>query len=98
MMLLNRYSPEEFFTRLFRNKYEQDPSPVQIARGVEVLKDGNFTQLQFLHDFALENEVVTVGGYNFTQSISNTNSITIPNVPLDAGLCGYCSCLFCTHW
>ena len=42
-------------------------------------------QLQFLHDFALENEVVTVGGYNFTQSISNTNSITIPNVPLDAG-------------
>ena len=40
---IGTHSPEEFFTRLFRNKYEQDPSPVQIARGVEVLKDGNFT-------------------------------------------------------
>ena len=82
---IGTHSPEEFFTRLFRNKYEQDPSPVQIARGVEVLKDGNFTQLQFLHDFALENEVVTVGGYNFTQTETNGTSIIIPNVPLDAG-------------
>ena len=30
---IGTHSPEEFFTRLFRNKYEQDPSPVQIARG-----------------------------------------------------------------
>ena len=50
---IGTHNPEEFFTRLFRNKYEQDPSPVQIARGVGLLTDGNFTQLQFLHDVSL---------------------------------------------
>ena len=30
---IGSHDPEEFFTRLFRNKYEQDPSPIQIARG-----------------------------------------------------------------
>ena len=63
---IGTHNPEEFFTRLFRNKYEQDPSPVQIARGVGLLTDGNFSQLQFLHDFALENDIISVGGYNFT--------------------------------
>ena len=45
--------PESFFNRLFRNKYEQDPIAVQTARGVNILRDGNMSQLQFLHDFAL---------------------------------------------
>ena len=40
---IGTHNPEEFFTRLFRNKYEQDPSPVQIARGVELL-DGSIEQ------------------------------------------------------
>ena len=34
---IGTHNPEEFFTRLFQNKYEQAPSPVQIARGVEML-------------------------------------------------------------
>ena len=48
-------------------------------RGVNLLKDGR-TQSQFLQDFALEN-VVTVGGYNYTTSEAQ---LAIPNVPLDA--------------
>ena len=77
---IESHNPESFFNRLFRNKYEQDPNPTQSARGVNLLKDGR-TQLQFLQDFALENNVVTVGGYNYTTSEAQ---LAIPNVPLDA--------------
>ena len=77
---IETHDPESFFNRLFRNKYEQDPNPTQSARGVNLLKDGR-TQLQFLQDFALENNVVTVGGYNYTTSEAQ---LAIPNVPLDA--------------
>jgi hypothetical protein len=77
---IGTHNPESFFNRLFRNKYEQDPNPTQSARGVNLLKDGR-TQLQFLQDFALENNVVTVGGYNYTTSEAQ---LAIPNVPLDA--------------
>ena len=55
---MGTHNPEEFFTRLFRNKYEQEASPVQIARGVEVIKNSGRTQVQFLNDFALENAVL----------------------------------------
>ena len=77
---IETHDPESFFNRLFRNKYEQDPNPTQSSRGVNLLKDGR-TQLQFLQDFALENNVVTVGGYNYTTSEAQ---LAIPNVPLDA--------------
>ena len=56
---MGTHNPEEFFTRLFRNKYEQEASPVQIARGVEVIKNSGRTQVQFLNDFALENAVLS---------------------------------------
>ena len=82
---IGTHNPEEFFIRLFSNKYEQHPSSVQISRGVEKLTDGNFTQLQFLHDFALENNVISVGGYNFTTPEGNSTTISIPNVPVDSG-------------
>ena len=83
---IGAHNPEEFFTRLFRNKYERDPSPVQIARGVELL-DGSidqnlttdgFSQLNFLENFALDNAVMSVGAFNYTGNLG------IPNVPLDA--------------
>ena len=31
---IGTHNPEEFFARLFRNKYEQDAGPIQIARGL----------------------------------------------------------------
>jgi hypothetical protein len=87
---IGTHNPEEFFTRLFRNKYEQDPSPVQIARGVELL-DGSIDQTQeatgisqqdFLSGFALDNAVMSVGAFNYT------GNLAIPNVPLDAAAFG----------
>ena len=36
------------------------------------------SQLQFLHDFAKDNSIITAGGFNYT------NDLAIPNVPLDA--------------
>ena len=54
---------------------------MQITRGVELLKDGSRSQLQFLHDFARENAILTVGGYNYTTSDAQ---LAIPNVPIDA--------------
>ena len=85
---IGTHNPEEFFTRLFRNKYEQDPSTIQVARGVELLTESNRTQLEFLHDFALENAVLSVGSYNYTQSDGNSTSLVIPNVPLDVAAFG----------
>ncbi len=87
---MGTHNPEEFFTRLFRNKYEQDPSPVQIARGVELL-DGSIeqnltatgiSQQDFLSGFALDNAVMSVGAFNYT------GNLAIPNVPLDAAAFG----------
>jgi len=78
---IEMHDPESFFNRLFRNKYEQDPSPIQVNRGVQLLKEDSRTQLEFLHDFATENEVITVGGYNYTTSDAQ---LAIPNVPIDA--------------
>ena len=87
---IGTHNPEEFFTRLFRNKYEQDPSPVQIARGVELL-DGSIeqnlsatgiSQQDFLSGFALDNAVMSVGAFNYT------GNLAIPNVPLDAAAFG----------
>ena len=77
---LGSHNPEEFFTRLFRNKYEQDPSRVQVLRGVEAMTslDSNNTQLSFLSAFALDNDILGAGSYNYT------NDLSIPNVPLDA--------------
>ena len=76
---LGSHNPEEFFTRLFRNKYEQDPSRVQVLRGVEAMTslDSNNTQLSFLSAFALDNDILGAGSYNYT------NDLSIPNVPLD---------------
>jgi hypothetical protein len=85
---IGSHEPEEFFRRIFENKYDQAPSPIQISRGVEILKArGNGQQLQFLEDFSLENNVMTVGGYNYSVSGSDRPraSLSIPNVPLDAG-------------
>ena len=83
---IGTHNPEEFFTRLFRNKYEQDPSPVQIARGVELLEQPSdrmvqamgFPSYDFLANFALDNAILSVGPYNYTHNLA------IPNVPLDA--------------
>ena len=75
---IGTHNPEEFFVRLFKNKYEQDPSPVQTVRGVELLKSANTTQVQFLQNFSLDNSVMSVGGFNYTSNLS------IPNVPLDS--------------
>ena len=76
---IETHDPESFFNRLFRNKYEQDPSAVQSARGVNILKDANqsMSQLQFLHDFANDNSIITTGGFNYTHDLG------IPNVPID---------------
>ena len=71
---------------IFTNKYDQAPNPSQANRGVELLKqyedlDGNESpQLMFLHDFALENNIITTGGYNYTTSEAQ---LAIPNVPID---------------
>ena len=84
---IGTHNPEEFFRRIFENKYDQAPSPIQISRGVEILKArGNGQQLQFLEDFSLENNVMTVGGYNYSVSDGDSPrpSLSIPNVPLDA--------------
>ena len=84
---LENFSPVSFFERLFKNKYEQNPNPAQLLRGIELLSeyeqlDDNIShRIKFLHDFALENEVLTVGGYNYTTSIAG---LAIPNVPIDA--------------
>ena len=78
---IGSHNPEEFFTRLFRNKYEQDPSPIQVARGVEILNNGG-SQLNFLESFALDNMVLSAGSYNYTSNLS------LPNVPLDVAAFG----------
>ena len=78
---IGTHNPEEFFTRLFRNKYEQDAGPVQIARGLELLQIRRL-QLGFpnsiFSNFALDNAILSVGPYNYTHNLA------IPNVPLDA--------------
>ena len=79
---IGSHNPEAFFTRLFRNKYEQNPSPIQIARGVELLKESGTSQTEFLESFALDNMVLSAGSYNYTSNLS------IPNVPLDVAAFG----------
>ena len=83
---INTHDPESFFVRLFKNRYEQLPNPSQIARGVQLLNDddGNYSQFQFLQDFAIENKVITAGSYNYTNTDGNGSSLSIPNVPMDA--------------
>ena len=78
---IETHDPESFFNRLFRNKYDQEPSPIQSARGVQALSEGTRTQTQFLEQFARENSIITVGGYNYTTSAAK---LSIPNVPIDA--------------
>ena len=58
-------------------------SPTQCRQpwGVQLLKDGNRSQLDFLQQFATENNIITVGGYNYTTSSAE---LAIPNVPIDA--------------
>ena len=87
---IGTHNPEEFFTRLFQNKYEQAPSPVQIARGVEMLGGSTatldlngtissvgFSQQDFLDSVALDNSIMSVGAYNYS------GNLAIPNIPLD---------------
>ena len=77
--VIGTHNPEEFFTRLFINKYEQNPSPAQRARGIEFLNTSGFSQQQFLDHFAaIENDVMTVGSFNYSGI-----DMSIPNVPLD---------------
>ena len=54
---------------------------MQASRGVQLLKDGSRSQLDFLQQFATENNIITTGGYNYTTS---ANELAIPNVPIDA--------------
>lgn len=54
---------------------------MQANRGVQLLKDGSRSQIDFLQQFATENNIITVGGYNYTTS---ANELAIPNVPIDA--------------
>ena len=81
---IGTHNPEEFFTRLFRNKYEQDPSPVQIARGWNywMVRSIRTSPRMDFHNFSLENfahnAVMSVGAFNYTGNLG------IPNVPLDA--------------
>ena len=82
----NRYGQIEmhdsasFFHRLFLNKYDQEPNLMQANRGVQLLNDPGFSQVQFLEQFANENNIITVGGYNYTTSDAE---LAIPNVPID---------------
>ena len=78
---IEMHDPASFFHRLFLNKYDQEPNPMQANRGVQVLNDPARSQLQFLQDFATENNIITVGGYNYTTSEAE---LSIPNVPIDA--------------
>ena len=82
---IGTHDPEELFTRLYKNKYEQMPSPRQIVRATDLIADVNRTQFEFLHQFILENKVITQGAYNYTQTESNSSfaSLAIPNVPHD---------------
>lgn len=78
---IETHDPASFFHRLFLNKYDQEPNPMQASRGVQLLKDGTRSQIDFLQQFATENNIITVGGYNYTTS---SNELAIPNVPIDA--------------
>ena len=84
---IGRHNPEEFFSRLFRNKYEQDPSPAQIARALTVLNESGRTQLQFLTDFAQENAIISIGPTIIPKQMVTAQEV-IPNVPLDAAAFG----------
>ena len=44
---IGTHNPEEFFTRLFQNKYDQLPSPAQRARGIEFLNNSGFLSNNF---------------------------------------------------
>ncbi|MDB3958773.1 Ig-like domain-containing protein [Opitutales bacterium] len=83
--IIGTHDPEELFTRLYKNKYEQMPSPRQIVRATDLIADVNRTQFEFAHQFILENKVITQGAYNYTQTESNSSfaSLAIPNVPHD---------------
>ena len=59
----------------------RSPTQCRLSRGVQLLKDGTRSQLDFLQQFATENNIITVGGYNYTTS---ANELAIPNVPIDA--------------
>ena len=78
---IEMHDPASFFHRLFLNKYDQEPNPMQANRGVQVFNDPARSQVQFLQDFATENNIITVGGYNYTTSEAE---LSIPNVPIDA--------------
>ena len=78
---IETHDPASFFHRLFLNKYDQEPNPIQVNRGVQLLRDGSRSQVDFLQQFATENNIITVGGYNYTTS---ANELAIPNVPIDA--------------
>ena len=78
---IETHDPESFFNRLFLNKYDQEPNAMQSERGIELLKAGERTQMEFAHQFALENSIITTGGYNYTTS---EEQLAIPNVPIDA--------------
>ena len=78
---IETHDPASFFHRLFLNKYDQEANPMQASRGVQLLKDGTRSQVDFLQQFASENNIITVGGYNYTTS---ANELAIPNVPIDA--------------
>ena len=87
---IGRHNPEEFFRRIFVNKYEQTPSPIQIARGADLVQSEGSNQIGFLEDFALDNSVITVGPYNYTSELS------IPNVPLDFAAFGETALVYCS--
>ena len=44
---IGNHRNESFFRRIFINKYEQDPSPVQIVRGTNLLKTGIIRSYNF---------------------------------------------------
>ncbi|MFL2913992.1 MAG: Ig-like domain-containing protein [Opitutales bacterium] len=87
---IGEHSPEELFRRIFVNKYEQTPSPIQIARGARLIQIEGSNQIGFIQDFAMDNSVITVGGYNYTSNLS------IPNVPLDFAAFGETALVYCS--
>ena len=89
---IGQHDPEEFFRRVFVNKFDQPPTPQQIARGIDEINrqrlnlnqfnvfqiQGNLNQVAFLQEFISDNSILTFGGFNYTSRHG------MPNIPIDA--------------
>ena len=79
---METHNPEEFFTRLFRNKYDQEPSPAGCPRFGCTNNSGR-TQLQFLMILPQKTGFLTLALTTILMQQMEMERASIPNVPLD---------------